>query len=177
MSLANAVHLAMLSISQLYIYPIKSLGGIAVTSAIVTNRGLQYDRRYMLVDANNLFITQRELRTMALFRTDIEANELIVCHKDNPADKLRVPLVQEPSGLTTMVKIWDDWCEAQYINEGVDKWFSDKLSLSCRLVYMPASTKRKCNAAYAFNDEITSFSDGYPILLVGQSSLDDLNSR
>jgi uncharacterized protein YcbX len=177
MSLANAVNLAMLSVSQLYIYPVKSLGGIAVTSAIVTNRGLQYDRRYMLVDGNNLFLTQRELPAMALIRTAIEANELLVCHKNNLAEKFRLPLVPEPPGLTAMVKVWDDWCEGQYINEGVDKWFSDKLNFPCRLVYMPESTRRKVDAAHAFNDDITSFSDGYPILLIGQSSLDDLNSR
>ena len=167
----------MLSISQLYIYPIKSLGGIAVTSALVTNRGLQYDRRYMLVDGNNIFLTQRELPAMALLRTAIEDNELFIFHKDNLADKLRLPLVPEPSELTAMVKIWDDLCEGQYINDEADKWFSDKLNFPCRLVYMPESTRRKVEEAYAFNDDITSFSDGYPILLIGQASVDDLNSR
>ena len=177
MTFVNAVNLAMLSISQLYIYPIKSLGGIAVASALVTNRGLQYDRRFMLVDSNNVFLTQRELPAMALLRTSIEHNDLIVYHKDNLADKLRVSLVPEPSALTAMVKIFDDLCEGQYINDEADKWFSDKLNFPCRLVYMPESTKRKVEEAYAFNDDITSFSDGYPILLIGQSSLDDLNSR
>ena len=167
----------MLSISQLYIYPIKSLGGIAVISAIVTNRGLQYDRRFMLVDSNNIFLTQRDLPAMALLRTSIEHNDLIVYQKDNLANKLRLPLVPEPLGLTAMVKIFDDLCEGQYINDEADKWFSDKLNFPCRLVYMPESTKRKVEEAYAFNDDITSFTDGYPILLIGQSSVDDLNSR
>ena len=167
----------MLSVSQLYIYPIKSLGGIAVTNAIVTNRGLQYDRRYMLVDVNNLFLTQRELPAMALVRTAIEANELLVWHKDKISGKLPLPLVPEPSELTAMVKIWDDCCEGQYINDEADKWFSNKLNFPCRLVYMPESTKRNVDATYAFNDDITSFSDGYPILLIGQSSLDNLNSH
>lgn len=167
----------MVSISQLYIYPIKSLGGIAVKDAMVTERGLQNDRRFMLVDENNQFLTQREHRTMALLKTGIENNELIVYQKDNPAEKLRLPLVPEPSALTVMVKVWDDWCEGQYINEEADNWFSDQLNFSCRLVYMPESTKRKVEAAYAMNGDITSFSDGYPVLLISQSSLDDLNSR
>ena len=167
----------MLSVNQLYIYPIKSLGGIAVASALVTNRGLQYDRRYMLVDRNNIFLTQRELPAMALLRTAIEDNELLVCHKDNLADKLRLPLVPETSELTAMVKIFDDLCKGQYINDEADKWFSDKLNFPCRLVYMPESTKRKVDEVYAFNDDITSFTDGYPVLLIGQSSVDDLNSR
>ena len=167
----------MLSVSQLYIYPIKSLGGIAVTSAIVTNRGLQYDRRYMLVDSNNIFLTQRDIPAMALLKTAIEANELLIYHKDNLADKFRLPLVPETAGVTAMVKIFDDLCEGQFINDEADKWFSGKLDFPCRLVYMPEPTKRKVDEAYAINDDITSFSDGYPILLIGQSSLDDLNSH
>ena len=176
-TLANEVISGMVSISQLYIYPIKSLGGIAVNSAMVTDRGLQNDRRFMLVDENNLFLTQREHRTMALLRTAIEDNELIVYHKDKLAEKLRLPLVPKPSVLTVMVKIWDDWCESQYINEEADNWFSDQLNFPCRLVYMPESTKRKVEAAYAMNGDITNFSDGYPLLLISHSSLDDLNSR
>lgn len=165
------------SISQLFIYPIKSLGGIAVNSALVTDRGLQNDRRFMLVDENKIFLTQREHRTMALLKTVIEDDELIIYHKDNPADKLQVPLVPEPSAFTTTVNVWDDWCEGQYINEEADKWFSEKLNFSCRLVYMPESTKRKVDNRYALNNDITNFSDGYPILIIGQSSLDDLNNR
>ncbi|HKO81893.1 MAG TPA: MOSC domain-containing protein, partial [Chitinophagaceae bacterium] len=125
--MTNEVILGMVSISQLYIYPIKSLGGIAVTSAAITDRGLQNDRRFMLVDDNNLFLTQREHRTMALLRTAIEDNDLIVYHKDNPEEKLKLPLVPEVSASAVMVKVWDDWCEGQYISEEADKWFSEKL--------------------------------------------------
>ncbi len=167
----------MVSISQLHIYPVKSLGGIAVSSALVTDRGLQYDRRFMLVDDNKIFLTQREHRTMALLKTVIEDDELIVYHKDNPSDKLRVPLVPEPSALTTVVNVWDDWCEGQYIQEDADTWFSEKLDFSCRLVYMPEASKRKVDNRYALDNDITSFSDGYPVLVIGQSSLDDLNNR
>jgi len=167
----------MVSISQLYIYPIKSLGGIAVNSALVTDRGLQNDRRFMLVDDNKVFLTQREHRTMALLKTIIEGNELLVYHKDSPGDKLRVPLVPEPSTMTTDVNVWDDWCQGQYIHEEADTWFSEKLNFSCRLVYMPESSKRRVDGRYALDNDITNFSDGYPVLMIGQSSLDDLNSR
>jgi uncharacterized protein len=177
MTLTNALFLAMLSISQLYIYPIKSLGGIAVNNAVVTDRGLQNDRRYMLVDTNGIFLTQREHPSMALLRTAIEANELTIWHKDNISGKLRLPMVPEHSLLTAMVKVWDDYCEGQYISEEADKWFSEKLNSSCRLLFMPESTKRKVDPVYALNNDITSFTDGYPVLLIGQSSVDDLNSR
>ena len=175
--MANAVFLTMLSISQLFIYPIKSVGGIAVNSAVVTGRGLQNDRRYMLVDMDGLFLTQRQHPSMALLRTAIEANELIVWHKDHISEKLRMPLVPEDSLATATVKVWDDYCEAQYVSDEADKWFSDKIESPCRLLYMPESTKRKVDPVYALNNDITSFTDGYPVLLIGQSSLDDLNSR
>jgi uncharacterized protein len=167
----------MLSISQLYIYPIKSLGGIAVSTALVKDRGLENDRRFMLVDGNGLFLTQRERPSMALLRTSIQGLELIVWHKDHQSGRLRLPLVPEPALSTTTVKVWDDYCEAQYVSDEADKWFTEKLNSLCRLLYMPESTKRMVDPVYALSNDITSFSDGYPVLLIGQSSLDDLNSR
>jgi len=167
----------MLSISQLYIYPIKSLGGIAVNTALITDRGLKNDRRFMVVDANGLFLTQRERPLMALLRTAIEADVLIVWHKDHQSDKLRLQLEPQPSLSVKIVKVWDDYCEAQYVSDEADKWFSEKLNSPCRLLYMPESTKRMVDPVYALSNDITSFSDGYPVLLIGQSSLDDLNGR
>jgi uncharacterized protein YcbX len=165
------------TLSQLYIYPIKSLGGIALNGANVTSRGLQYDRRYMLVDDNNSFITQRVQPGMALFQTAIEEGKIIVWHKSNIAEKLYFPLVPELSAAITMVNIWDDFCEAQYVSHEADKWFSKMLDFSCRLVYMPESTERKVDSSYAIDNDISSFADDYHILLIGESSLEDLNSR
>jgi uncharacterized protein YcbX len=176
-ALTKALFLDMLTVSQLYIYPVKSLGGIAVNTALVTARGFENDRRFMLVDQEGLFLTQREFPSMALLRTAIESGELIVWNKDNQSDKLRLPLVPEPSLLSTSVKVWDDYCEAQYVSDDADKWFSKQLKASCRILYMPESSKRMVDPLYAFNNEITSFTDGYPVLLIGQSSLDDLNKR
>ncbi|MBI3717676.1 MAG: MOSC domain-containing protein [Sphingobacteriales bacterium] len=168
----------MLSISDLYIYPVKSLGGIRVKKALVTDRGLQHDRRFMLVDEQNKFLTQREFPVMALLRTAIEGNELVVYHKSNIADKIKLPLTPASNGMNAIVSIWDDTCEAQYVSKEADDWFTKQLALKCRLVYMPDTTQRKVEAAYAISEEdITSFSDAYPLLLISQSSLDDLNNR
>lgn len=177
LTFTNYLFLNMLSISQLFIYPVKSLRGIAVNTALITDRGLEHDRRFMLVDGNGLFLTQRERPSMVLLRTAIETDGLVVWHKDHPSDKLRLPLVPEASLSTTNVKVWDDYCDAQYVSDEADRWFSEKLNSPCRLLYMPESTKRMVDPVYAFNNEITSFSDGYPVLLIGQSSLDDLNRR
>jgi hypothetical protein len=167
----------MFQISELFIYPIKSLGGISVDHSLVTGRGLQYDRRYMLVNQNNVFLTQRDHPLMALLQPAIIGNELLVDSKKSPGSKLRLPLIPEKNGETTKVQVWDDVCDAVYISHLADEWFSERIGFSCRLVYMPETTKRKVDANYALKDDITSFSDAYPILIIGQSSLDDLNSR
>lgn len=169
--------LPLLSVSQLFIYPIKSLGGISIKSATITDRGLQYDRRFLLIDENNSFLTQRVFPKMALLQTAIEDDTLLVFQKNTNDDKLVLPLSPAKVSKNILVKIWDDDCEAQLVSEEADDWFSKKLNRFCRLVYMPQSTKRKVDAKYAFNNEITSFSDAFPLLIIGQSSLDDLNSR
>lgn len=167
----------MLVISELYIYPVKSLGGISVHSANITSRGLQFDRRWMLVDENNKFLTQREHPQMALFRTGIENDSISIYHLDSPWDITSLPLEPPPSH-TISVTVWEDTCEAQTAPETINQWFSQKLSIQCRAVYMPSSSARKLDPAYSVsNEDITSFSDGYPMLLIGQASLDDLNQR
>lgn len=167
----------MLTIGELYIYPIKSLGGIAVQEAVVTDRGLQYDRRYMLVDADGKFLTQRELPVMATLKTSIAGGRLRVWGKGQASDILELPLVAESSSSTIGVQVWDDTCIGLRVDEAADRWFSLQLGMDCRLVYMPDTTQRLVDPRYAKHNEITSFSDGYPILLIGQASLDDLNHR
>jgi uncharacterized protein YcbX len=173
---ANTVILGMLSISHLYVYPIKSLGGIELNAARLTDRGIEHDRRWMLVDENNRFLTQREFSKLAMFRTAIHANELTVYEKGNEADKISVNLYPTGSELTK-VQIWDDVCDAIEISGKANEWFSKKLNMSCKLIYMPDASIRKVDMDYALNNEITGFSDAYPLLMIGQASLDDLNSR
>jgi len=165
----------MLQVSALYIYPIKSLGGISLSAATLTDRGFAYDRCWMLVDWDNNFLTARELPQMALIKTELSQDGLHVHHISKDFGTYHVP--SQPMGDHRTVKVWDDVCEAQYVHEEADNWFSRTLGISCRLVYMPKSTQRKVDPNYARKEEITSFSDGFPLLLIGQASLYDLNSR
>jgi uncharacterized protein YcbX len=165
----------MLTVSDLYIYPVKSLGGFSLPAAMLTDRGFKYDRRWMLIDENNRFISQREVPAMAFLQTDIQEENLLITNKQT-ADLIMIPFAPL-SAATMMVTVWDDTCVAQHVSDEADAWFSRQLNMSCRLVYMPDSTKRTVDQEYAHNREITSFSDGYPLLIIGQSSLDDLNSR
>ncbi len=144
-------------------------------AATITDRGFQHDRRWMVVDEHNNFLTQRAFAEMALLQVTLSGDGLRVQHKIN-GDAINIPATPQ-SNETASVKIWDDECIAQFLNPDADKWFSDMLSTKCRLVYMPDATIRKVDESYAANNEITSFSDAYPLLIIGQSSLDDLNGR
>lgn len=114
---------------------------------------------------------------MALFVTTIEKDGLVVIHKNFLNDRLSLPLIPEATEQKISVTIWDDNCEAQLVSKEADEWFSSKLKIACRLVYMPDVSKRKVDKRYALNNEIVSFADGFPLLLIGQGSLDDLNRR
>lgn len=165
-------------LSALYIYPIKSLGGIALTEAVVERKGLRYDRRYMLVTPSGVFITQRTTPVMALIDVAIVGDMLRVWHRQQPDNVLELALAGVPSGETMSVSIWDsEDVPALTVSEAADTWFSRVLGQPCRLVFMPDSTHRSVEAPYARDNDPVSFADGYPFLLVGQSSLDYLNAR
>jgi uncharacterized protein YcbX len=165
----------MLIVSGLYIYPVKSLGGFSLPAATLTDRGFKYDRRWMLIDENDRFLSQREVPAMAFLNATIQEEHLQVIDK-RTADLIMIPY-QPLTSETTMVSLWGDHCLAQHVSDEADAWFSHHLNIPCRLVYMPDSTHRTVDEEYAHNREITSFSDGYPLLIIGQASLDDLNSR
>lgn len=166
----------MLQVSQLYVYPIKSLGGCSVSSTNITDRGFEHDRRWMLVDANNRFLSQREIAVMALLQVEILNNGLKVFHKNNPEVFLEIPFKSQ-SEIFINVDIWDNHCTAQLQDAFINKWFSKILGQPCQLVYMTNSSQVKVETAYAINNDLTSFSDGFPILMIGESSLADLNNR
>jgi uncharacterized protein len=161
-------------LSEINIYPVKSLGGISLTSAIIEERGLQYDRRWMLVDENNQFMTQRKIHKMALIKMQISAAYLQASMVNMP--DLRIPFAPQTSERIT-VTIWDDTCQAVVVSKEVNEWFSEALQIPCRLVYMPDDSIRPVDHTYAKNNEFVSFADAYPFLLIGQASLEDLNQR
>lgn len=165
----------MLQVSGLFIYPIKSLGGIPVLSAQVTDRGLRFDRRWMLVNADHGFITQRTVPSMALIRVNLSADGLEIRSRLHP-NILLVPYEPE-GGAFADVYVWEDTCRGQFVSAEADAWFSAALGITCRLVYMPEETRRITDPNYAPEGGITSFADAFPFLLIGEGSLDDLNHR
>lgn len=167
----------MYSVSGLFIYPVKSLGGISVTEAKVTATGFEYDRRWMLVDRNGKFLTQRKIPSMTLLQVAIIQEGLYISHKHFPEKNITVPFITS-GHCTKRVQVWNDSCDAWcYDSPVMDAWFNEMLGVDCELVYMPDTTKRTVEQPYARNNEITSFSDAYPFLIIGQSSLDELNNK
>ncbi len=167
---------SMLSISHLYVYPVKSLAGILLDQVKLSDRGLEYDRRWILIDDNNRFISQREVTRMALLHTVLCGSRLIIFEKGHSADALELDL-NPVNGDRVRVELFKDESEGVVAEERVNSWFSKKLGVNCRLVYMPDAVKRVVDPVYAHDGEITAFSDGFPLLLIGQASLDDLNNR
>ena len=163
-----------MNLSEINIYPIKSLGGVALKSSIVENRGLQYDRRWMLVDVNNKFLTQREFPKMATVNVEVTKDSLGV---SADGKSIEIPFGID-SDETKVVKIWSSRCRAKVYQKPINDWFSGVLQTDCRLVLMPEETTRRVNYFYAVHkDDAVSFADGYPVLLIGEESLNDLNSR
>lgn len=165
----------MLTLSEINIYPIKSLSGISLHSSEVEERGLKYDRRWVLADESNTFFTQRDFPEMALIKVEIENSGLKLQHKTKNIEPLEIPFDFEHSKSKKVV-IWNDTVPGELYNKQIDEWFSEIIGIKCHLVKMPESTERVVDEKYA-KDKIVSFADGYPFLIIGQSSLDDLNSR
>lgn len=163
-------------VRDIYIYPIKSLGGIRLSQAMVEEKGFQYDRRWMLVDSNGVFLTQRTHVQLVFLKVELGEKNLIVFDSRHPDDKLLIPYDQA-STHELEVEIWDDFVIANTVGDEFDSWFGHKLGLECHLVLMPESTQRKLSPTYAVNAESVSFADGMPYLILGEASLSELNAR
>lgn len=162
------------TLSHITIYPIKSCGGISLDTAQLEPRGLRYDRRWMLVDDDGMFITQRTLPRLALIRPRIGEEHLEIEAPD--MEPLLVPLRLE-CHITDPVQVWDDAVEAVSVAGEASTWFSEFLGVHCRLVAMAENSVRYVDEMYAHNREQVSFADGFPLLLISEASLADLNAR
>jgi uncharacterized protein YcbX len=162
-------------LSELNIYPVKSLKGISLESAVVEDRGLQYDRRWLLVDRHGRFFTQREVPRMAIVKIEVGPSGMTA--SANGSGAIGVP--HEPAtGDIADVTIWNDTVAGEYYPQEIHKWFTDAIGIECRLVRMPETTNRTVSQDHAVREtDIVSFADAYPFLLIGEASLADLNSR
>lgn len=161
-------------LSALYIYPLKSASGISLQNAGMVQRGLPHDRRWMVVDDSGQFLTQRTSPRMALVKTQLVDQTLTL---NAPGmTELWLPLLPK-EGVSEEVKIWGDRCEAWVINQQSTSWISEYLGKSCKIVFMPDHSNRPVDHDCAFGDHQVAFSDAFPLLLISEASLKDLNRR
>ena len=169
----------MATISELFVYPIKSCAGIALHEARLLATGLEYDRCWMVTDPSGAMLTQRAYPRMALIEVAIGAEDLVI--RAPGMSELRTPLnsarLEAPSAVQTQV-----WRDAAYgLDTGAASaaWFSAFLGVSARLLRSDPVRERIVDPD--FTDSVggatTHFADGFPLLVIGQASLDDLNTR
>ncbi|WP_420576483.1 MOSC domain-containing protein [Ekhidna sp.] len=163
-----------MKVSGLYIYPIKSLQGISLQEVEVMEKGFRYDRRWMLVNKANGHVTQRTHPHLSQIGISLSEESIIATHRD--MSDLEVPLTLN-LGKHIQVTVWDDQVDALEAPQNINNWFSKIAGEPCKLVFMPEAGSRPVNPARAINGEHVSFADAYPYLIIGQSSLDDLNAR
>ena len=163
------------TLSGLYVYPIKSCGGVALESAAAGATGLRHDRRWMLVDEAGEFLSQRGLPRMALISVRFAPDHLVVGAPG--MTDLEVPLRPEQVEDLVLVRVWGDAVLAASVGEEADRWFGEFLRLPCRLVYEPEDEVRSVDSAYAADEDQVGFADAFPFLLISDASLEDLNGR
>lgn len=167
-----------IQVTALHSYPVKSCAGIAHDQLTLTPTGPLLDRRWMLGSDEGgdvlAQVTQREIPRLALVKTAITDDSLILSAPD--AADLIIPL-QDRALSTSSIKIWSDVVQAHDEGDAASAWFSDFLNTGVRLVRMPDDYVRPVSKEYSPEPAQVSFSDGYPLLLISEASLEDLNER
>lgn len=170
------------TLTQLNLYPIKSCAGISLREAVLTPAGLMseqiYDREWMVVDADGNFLSQREHPRMALIVPRIKAETLEL--RAPGMLRLEVPLgLPAPEDERTLeVRVWDDTVKAYDCDETTATWFSKFLGTPCRLVRFHADSRRLSDRKWTGEVEAPNmFSDGFPLLVISEASLADLNEK
>ena len=172
-------------IERLFIYPVKSCAGIEMTDVVLYDTGLDLDRAWMVVDANGVFVSQREYPRMALVKPQIKRGELVLRAPGMLALHVSIDAVET----ATRVEVWDDTVPAYDMGDIASQWFSDFLSLSAaglpsanapkfRLVRFDPEHNRLSSKKWTSGVEApVQFADGFPILVTSTASLEGLNNR
>ena len=161
-------------VSALYVYPIKSCAGVPVQEAVMTETGLEFDRAWMVVDEQGEFLTQRELPRMALVQPHFKYSELVLRAPGMLALHMKLNEVEAP----VRVRVWQDDVAAFDMGPVAAQWFSDFLGVKARLVRFDPDHKRVSSRVWTGDFQaLNQFSDGFPLLVVSDASLAQLNGK
>jgi uncharacterized protein YcbX len=153
---------------------VKSLKGLTLEQSSVDRFGLVHDRRWMVVDADGGFLSQRELPRMALITVELESQGLLLSAPEMSPIRVDRPAI---AARRIEVEVWQDRLQGCLVAQQADEWLSRFLGVDCRLVFMMDDEKRQVDQRYAEPQHLTAFSDGFPLLLTSEASLEELNSR
>ena len=163
-----------LTLCSIHIYPVKGFKGISLEAARCTDRGLEHDRRWMVVDSEGTFISQRSHPRMATIGAEIEGDKLVLSAPY--ANSVELPLEIERDG-SVSVRVWSSTVKALQGPHHANTWLSQYLRQECFLVYMPESSMRNSDPKYAGPNKQVGFADGFAYLVTTEASLADLNAK
>lgn len=164
-----------MKISELYIHPIKSASAVAVQTVQLNALGPQFDRRWMVVDANDKFMTQRTTPSMCHIQASVQQGTLTLSTNNGTQNTPTLDVTERQE--TRSVQVWADHVQATDCGDAAAKWLSDFLGKPCRLVEINDDTNRQVDPEFATKGETVSFADGFPTLIASQASLDEFNSH
>ena len=167
----------MIQVTDIFIYPVKSLKGIPLKEAETGLRGFKYDREWMITDSDYQFLTQRQIETMATISVSIAKDFLLL--QSSKGNKLKIDLNAKREE-SVQVSVWDDICDAYDEGEVASYWLTDELGYwegkTLRLVRFCSDRKRPVPEKYLHGREAeSSFSDQFPYLITTWDSLKKLN--
>jgi uncharacterized protein len=171
------------TLSRMFVYPIKSCAGVELKESLLIETGLEFDRAWMVVDEQGEFLSQRELPRMALIQPQLKFHEMVLRAPGMLALHIALDAVEQPC----TVRVWDDTCKAYDMGDIAAQWFTDFLmqerptgipAMKLRLVRFDPEHKRLSSQKWTQSQEaLNQFSDGYPLLVLSQASLDEFNAR
>ena len=169
-------------LSEITLYPIKSCGGIALRAATLTRAGLMseqiYDREWMVVDATGVCLTQREHPKMALIAPRLKLDTLELRAPGMLRLEIELGLPHPQLAPMLEVQVWDDTVRSYDCDEVTATWFSQAIGVPCRLVRFHPDVVRATSTKWTDGVAAsTMFADGYPVLIAGNASLDDVNEK
>ncbi len=169
-----AVNSASCQLAALHVYPIKSCAGVVLNEGLLVETGIEFDRAWMVVDAQGEMFTQRELPRLALIQPTFKGSELMLRAPGMLALHLRLDTVEA----ATRVRVWDDVVKAYDMGALAAQWFSDFLGRPLRLVRFDPEQQRPSDPKWTGELQAESaFADAFPLLVCGAASLQELNDR
>jgi uncharacterized protein YcbX len=162
------------TLASIHIYPLKSCAPLPLDAASVQRRGIAHDRRWLVVDADNRFITARQYPRLTLIRATADDKGLHLAAPEMPTLRVDIP---DANTSRLAITIWDDRVAPLPADARANVWISEFLGQPCSIAYMDDACVRATDPDWSTPGDEVSFADGYPLLLISQAAVDHLNER